>query len=366
VPGMGGITLEEMFLAAEASTEHIVITDAEGVIKYANKAAERVTGFTASEMLGQTPRLWGRQMDGEFYGKMWKTIRVDKKPFEAELTNKKKDGRLYFAKIKIAPYLDSEGNLLGYVANEDDITAEKEVEKIKTEFVSLASHQLRTPLTSIRWNLELLNARVKNMPPEGKELTDSAYEATLRMVDLVNGLLNITRVESGRVGVKPEKVDLREIVEKLIGDLEPQVEAKKQQMVIVGVGEVPAIDADRKLVTNVYLSLLSNAVKYTPPEKKIEVRFEVKDNEIVSLIRDEGVGIPESEKSRVFEKFFRASNAISESAEGSGLGLYLAKLLVKLMGGEIWFESVENGGSTFGFSLPRSGVMAKKGEIGLE
>lgn len=361
-------SLTEMLgVAVRFSAEHVVITDVNGRVVFANPAAETITGYTLDEMRGETPRLWGGLMPSEYYKVMWNTVKQDKRPFEGEIVNRRKSGKLYWAKIKIAPFLDKNGELLGFVSNEDDITDEKETDRLKTEFISLASHQLRTPLTSIRWNLELVKTKTGEMDGEWKKKLEAAYQATLRMADLVNGLLNITRTESGRLAVRPVRINIADLLTKVVDDVKPLADRRKL-VILTNVSEdAREIVADPKLLEHVYLSLLSNAIKYSPENKQILVNVKRTDNnQVLSEIKDEGIGIPKQVKDRIFEKFFRADNAVVWENDGNGLGLYLAKQIIGVCGGKLWFESVENIGSSFYFVLPAEMVTAKSGEAGLE
>ncbi len=152
--------LEKFYKAVASAGEHIIITDFDGKIIYANKAAEEITGYSMKEMLGQTPRLWGGLMPREFYEKMWKTIKEDKKPFRGEIQNKKKNGQLYFANTRISPVLDENGNAKFFVGIERDISEEKALEKARADLLTLASHQLRTPLSGTKWLIETLRRGV--------------------------------------------------------------------------------------------------------------------------------------------------------------------------------------------------------------
>ena len=169
-------------MAADSSSNHIIITDTEGIILYANQAAADITGYKISEMLGKTPRLWGGLMSKSFYKQMWKIVKIEKKSFIGEIRNKRKNGERYFAKIKISPILDYRKHLCGFVANEEDITREKEFDQIKTAFVNTAAHQLKTPVSIIRWYAELLQIYdMSNLTPVQKKYVSGIYEADLRL-----------------------------------------------------------------------------------------------------------------------------------------------------------------------------------------
>lgn len=339
--------------AVEGVSDMVTITDENGVITYVNGMAEKITGYKKEMMLGKTPRLWGRQMDEEFYKNFWKRIKEDKKPFWGEVINKKRNGELYEAEVNISPILDDSGKLLFFVSIERDLTKAKAIEKIKTEFISLASHQLRTPLSAVKWfGKMLISGDAGDLNPMQKEYVEKIYESNEREIRLVNSLLNVSKIESGKILVEPRLTDLTRLISSVMTDSRLEAGEPGKKLTAVIDKKIPKIYIDEDQIRQVYANLISNAVRYTKKGGVISVKVYLSKNFIMTEIKDNGIGIPKREQKRVFDKFFRASNALKIETDGTGLGLFLSKTIVESSGGKMGFRSSEGKGSTFWFTLP--------------
>lgn len=362
------VDLEKFRLAVENTSDQIVISDPEGIVLFANKAMKNITGYEVEDALGtKAGKLWGGLMEKSFYEKMWKTIKEDKKTFNGELTNKKKDGEHYVAAVSISPVLGEKGEVRFFVSVERDITKAKEVDRMKTEFISLASHQLRTPLSAMKWFLEMLLAGdMGNLSKDQMTAVSNVNESNERMIELVNSLLNISRIESGRIIIEPELTDIKDLIDTISVELKKKFDDRKQSFVVDINTQDPKLVIDKKLIRNALMNLLTNANKYTPDGGKIEVRVSDKGKNVLIEVEDNGYGIPEKDKDKVFKKFYRGGNIVKQVTDGNGLGLYLVKSVIDSSGGEISFESKEGKGTKFSILLPRKGVKAKAGQVRLD
>ena len=349
--------------AVEQSGEMMILTDAEGIVLWANSAAERVTGFSVKETIGRKAGvLWGKLMDYEYYENMWDTIKNKKQLFTSEIQNHRKNGEHFYSTINIYPLMGREGNVEYFVATQRDITEQKEVDQMKTDFVSLVSHQLRTPLSSMRWNLEMLLAGdIGKLSSKQKEVVKSTEEANARMIKLISTLLNISRIESGRLIVEPEEIDLVTYFEDLARQCQSNVKGQKLLLTMPKGPYIVVVDP--MLLRQITNNFVNNASKYSPVDKPIEISVVDLEDKYMISVADHGIGIPQSQQRKIFGKFFRASNVSKHETDGTGMGLYIGSMLVKLLGGTIGFESKEGVGSTFKVILPKRGVPAKAGEV---
>lgn len=352
--------------AVEQSSEMMIIADPEGQVLWANDASVKVTGFSIQEAVGRKAGiLWGKLMDKKYYENLWHKIKIEKTMFVGQIKNHRKNGEHFFSTITIYPLLDEQGEVEYLVATQRDITHEKEVDQMKTDFITLVSHQLRTPLSSMRWNLEMLLAGdLGEIGGKQAKVVEQVYEANSRMIKLVTTLLNISRIESGRMIVSPEEVKLEELVEKTIDELSEKLSNKLQKVEFTKYHS-GTVSIDPQLFRQVMQNFLNNARKYSESSSVIQVKLE-KDGEWWKIsVSDQGCGIPIDEQHKIFGKYFRASNAVKYEADGTGMGLYLNQLIVKMMGGQIGYVSTEGKGSTFWFTLPINGVKPQSGEVRL-
>jgi two-component system phosphate regulon sensor histidine kinase PhoR len=234
-----------------------------------------------------------------------------------------------------------------------DITERKKAEKMKSDFVSFVTHQLRTPLSGIKWMLELASGDIED-PEEMRSFVQDARTSTERLIRLVNDLLDASRLERGTLQINCHAVDLADLTRSVADEISPLMQEKGQIVSVQTEEGLNPVWADTQMLRQVVLNLISNAMKYTPRGGEIKIALRREDNRLRWEVTDTGIGIPKSDLGKLFEKFYRAENAQVVETEGTGLGLYLVRLLVEQFGGKVWCTSEEGVGSTFAFTLPLS------------
>ena len=235
---------------------------------------------------------------------------------------------------------------------ETSLAKSQELDQAKTEFVGLASHQLRTPLTAVAWYTEmLLKKDAGQLNKKQEDYLGEIYAGNQRMIDLVDDLLNTSRIDMGTLNIKPELVNLVEVMESTLNEFSSQTSQKNISIEKKFSRNLPRVLLDPDHLGIVFQNIISNAVKYTPPKGKITVEIKRQNSHILVKIADNGWGIPATQQKKIFTKLFRADNVRKKDTEGTGLGLYIARAIVKKSGGKIWFESKENKGTTFYITL---------------
>ncbi|KKT29707.1 hypothetical protein A3G55_02080 [Candidatus Giovannonibacteria bacterium RIFCSPLOWO2_12_FULL_44_25] len=256
--------------------------------------------------------------------------------------------------ITMTHVVDRAGNVRGFLKILHDISREKLLTRLKSEFVSIAAHQLRTPLSAIKWTLRLLlDGDAGALSKEQLDFLSKGYETNERMIKLVNDLLNAARIEEGKFGYEFRDIDLGEFLRDAVKNYTGIVRQKSIDLRLEGLTKsFPLIYADQEKLTLAFNNLLENAIKYTTVNGKITIKPELKGDYAIVSISDTGVGIPAAEQKRVFSKFFRASNVIRMETEGTGLGLFIVRNIIRRHGGDIQFVSKEGQGSSFVLTLP--------------
>jgi len=247
-----------------------------------------------------------------------------------------------------------EGERVSTLITLHDITREKLADRMKGEFVTLAAHQLRTPTSGIKWSLQaLLDESLGKLNSKQKEIVQEAYKTNDKVIYLINDLLNVAEIEEGRYLKKLSLSNIEDLIESAVGDYREDVRKKNIKIKLIKPADsLPKIMIDVERLTLAVKNIIGNSIKYTLGGGSITISLFNHDKYIEVRIEDTGVGIPLSQQNKLFSKFFRASNVTKLDTEGTGLGLYIAKNIIEAHDGRIWFESEENRGTIFYFTIP--------------
>ena len=345
----------KLALFFERSPIAVLELDPKGVIQEMNQAGELLFGYAAAELIGQSVKVlvlgkYQPEFDAE-----WTKVVATRQPLAGlKVRNPRRDGLTVVCEWTVTPLVNPEGQLISVIAQGRDITAQLEAERLKKEFTSTLSHELRTPLTSIIGSLQLINAGVLGeVPKDVAELTEVAERNGQRLLDLINDILDIEKIESGKLTLNPEVIRVDELVREAMvlnkgfGDrFKVRFEARSEL-------SPREVTADHKRLLQVMTNLLSNAAKFSAEGQVVEISTEERSDCLRVAVHDRGPGIPEAFRARVFGRFNQADSTTSRQKGGTGLGLAICKRLVEMMQGRIGFEDRQGGGTTFWFELPR-------------
>ncbi len=352
--------------SVEQSPVSIAITDIDGHIEYVNPAFEKTTGYSREEITGKTMRvLKSGSHSREFYKELWAAI-LSGRNWSGELKNKKKNGEIYWEEASISPIFNQQGEIVNFVSVSEDITGSKmmvehliqakekaeENDRLKTAFLANMSHEIRTPMNAIMGFAEIL----KEPGLAGKmqkEFIDKIEKSGRRMLDTVNNLIDVAKIETGQVKMDISEADLNRRLEDIVALYRHWAEQKKLQLILKE--PVPSRYADLKTdhtkLDSILTNLIKNAIKFTG-KGKVEVGCTHKGVFLEFYVSDTGIGVPQNLQKRIFNRFERVETDDARFLEGSGLGLPISKAYVELLGGEIRVESERGEGSTFYFTIP--------------
>jgi PAS domain S-box-containing protein len=321
----------------------IVAVDREGKVVLWNAAAEQITGVRQDDALGRTvPQVLQR------------TFEIDAEQAAGpRLVSIPRGGDEVWLSLSEAVMRDPLGAVAGRIFAFRDISADRMVEEVKSDFVAAVSHELRTPLTSIYGFAETL-LRQDILFGEEERRTFLGYIASEseRLTEIVDQLLNVARLDAGDLHVQPELIDVGSVVSEVVGTVEDACVVNGRRFEVDLPEEPLAAEADRDKVRQVFSILVENALKYSPQGGTVTVGVRRKEDTVEVRVADQGIGISPTEQERIFRKFYRAESTTRDGAAGTGLGLFIAKELVTAMGGRIWVDSAEGEGSSFAFELP--------------
>lgn len=225
---------------------------------------------------------------------------------------------------------------------------------IQSDFITLASHQLRTPLSGMRWLIELMQKpNTGPLNKKQKEYLEKLYISNERMIALVNDLLEVARLEEGDIKLYFQPTDLPSIISTIVKEKEKEIKTKKLKVSFnVHAEPFPSVRSEPNKIKQAIMNIISNAITYSPENGKVDIELEVLDGTALCKVSDTGVGIPADQQAQIFNKFFRGTNVLKFENIGTGLGLYITKAFINASGGKIWFKSDEAKGTVFYFTLP--------------
>ena len=348
----------KLALFAERAPIAVLELDVKATITQVNNAAELLFGYAAAELLGASvKRLVRPELQGEF-DRQWAAMIASRQPVAAiKIRNPRRDGQDLICEWSVTPLVNPDGTIISVIAQGQDVTQQLEAERLKKEFTSTLSHELRTPLTSIIGSLQLINSGVMGeVDKDVAELTQVAERNGQRLLDLINDILDIEKIESGKLTMSPEVFAVDDLVREAM--VLNRAFGERFKVRFEAHGELPGgqVFADRKRLLQVMTNLLSNAAKFSPEGATVDVALSAKGGLLRVAVEDRGPGIPEGFRGRIFGRFAQADSTASRQKGGTGLGLAICKRLVELMQGHIGFEDREGGGTRFWFELPRHGA----------
>jgi PAS domain S-box-containing protein len=361
----------------------VAITDQKGIIRHVNENFCRISKYSENELLGQDHRLINSGHHArEFIRELWTSI-ANGKIWKGELKNKAKDGSFYWVDTTIVPFINEQGKPYQYLAIRSDITqrklfeeelirvneeqeriiaartlelrealaAARELNDIKTRFVSLASHEFRTPLSAILTSVSLVNHYLgPEFEDKRNKHIDRIKGAVHNLTNILDDFLSVEKLEQGKIETVSTGFDLIQFIEEIIDSMEGMIKKRNNEIQFI-YREPIEVFQDKKIFRNIMMNLLSNAIKYSADGKDIQVLTGLNGDNVFVSVKDNGIGIPQEAQKELFSIFFRANNATH--IQGTGLGLNIVKKYVEMLGGSVHFTSVENEGSTFTIEFPK-------------
>lgn len=346
-------TLQELSRAVEQSPSIVVITDTKGNIEYVNPKFSQLTGYAPEEVIGKNPRiLKSGELPVRLYEELWHTI-TSGEEWRGEFYNKKKNGQYYWEAASISPIRDQKGIITHFLKVSEDVTERKRLEGIKDEFVSTVSHELRTPLSITKEGISLVLDKIPgDINEKQTKILTTAMNNIDRLARIINELLDISKIESGKLELKKDWIDIKNIIEHIASSFELKVKEKGLRLKLNLPKREIKIYADADKINQVFTNLMANAVRFTQ-KGFIEISVYEEGNTVECSVADTGIGIAKEDLPNIFSKFQQFGRTVGDGEKGTGLGLSIAKGIVEMHNGQIRAESQSGKGSKFSFTLPR-------------
>lgn len=339
----------------DSSDDAIISKTLEGIITSWNRGAEKIYGYAAEEVIGKPVSILIPPDSRDELPQLLKQVKGGNKVDHYESKRVRKDGKTVHVSVTISPIKDSTGNIVAASSIARDITHQveyerlKELEARKDEFISMASHELRTPVTTIKIHAEILRQKTAKLQEQTFATSIDKIEVQIqRLTRLIDELLTLTRIQEGRMSIRSARFDLSSLITEVVEDL---VHGTGREIIFQASDGV-AIVGDRDKITQVLVILLNNAIKYSSEKSKIILRLEEQGHEAKVSVRDAGIGITQKHQEEIFERFYQVPSPVEKTYPGLGMGLFIAREIIHLHGGRIWVESAPHKGSTFSFTIP--------------
>jgi PAS domain S-box-containing protein len=343
----------------ENAADVIVSTDLNDRILTWNRGAEIIFGYGKQEMIGQDLSILLPAERVHELSEMRAQVAISGALRDIEVRSKKKDGVIIDLSLSVSPIANIDGQTVGFLRVAKDITEKKryeqrlkDLDKLKSDFVSSVSHELRTPLTAIKGSVDnMLDGITGPLNEKQTRYLIRVKSNADRLARLINDLLDLSRIEAG-ISLKPANISVSAIAKEVAESLRPVAAEKLIDIAVESPVEAAAAWADPDRLAQIFMNLVGNAIKFSPANGKVTISFEQDHRWIKVSVADTGAGIAADQADKIFDKFYQITQAEKPKAKGTGLGLSIAKALVEMHGGKIWLESEPTGGTTFSFTLP--------------
>ena len=364
------IELLKLSSAVEQSPVSIMITNISGDIEYVNPSFTKVTGYKLTEVKGKNPKILSSgESPKSVYKELWETI-ISGKTWQGEFHNKRKNGELFWEFASISPIIDKKGDTTNFIAIKEDITQRKlaqleliaakekaeEMSSLKTKFLANMSHELRTPLIGVLGYAEILKNDLESY--EHKDMVTTIYDSGKRLLNTLNLVLDLSRIESNKEEINISKMNIGEITTKAVKLFELNAASKNLTIETKIINNIE-VDLDERIFIQIINNLVTNAIKYTD-KGKIIVEIDHINTDVILRVIDTGIGIPQDKQEIIFEEFRQVSEGLNRRHQGTGLGLTITKKYIEMLNGTISVESKENTGSVFTVKLPDNKIVTNE------